>query len=70
LGQFEPNFGGMVLGWPPSKIVSSDHDFQPRWRKIYVEDPSKNYQHYKCTAYENVYTTVVIFVKFLDRRKI
>jgi hypothetical protein len=21
MGQFEPNFGGMVLGWPPSKIV-------------------------------------------------
>jgi hypothetical protein len=20
LGQFEPNFGGMVLGWPPSKM--------------------------------------------------
>jgi hypothetical protein len=20
LGQFEPNFGGMVLGWPPSKL--------------------------------------------------
>jgi hypothetical protein len=29
--QFEPNFGGMVLGWPPSKIVSDDPDFQPRW---------------------------------------
>jgi hypothetical protein len=27
----EPNFGGMVLGWPPSKIVSVDPDFQPRW---------------------------------------
>ena len=24
-------FGGMVLGWPPSKIVSNDPDFQPRW---------------------------------------
>jgi hypothetical protein len=22
LGQLQPNFGGMVLGWPPSKIVS------------------------------------------------
>jgi hypothetical protein len=21
----------MVLGWPPSKIVSGDPDFQPRW---------------------------------------
>jgi hypothetical protein len=27
----EEDFGGMVLGWPPSKIVSSDPDFQPRW---------------------------------------
>jgi hypothetical protein len=25
------NFGGMVLGWSPSKIVSGDPDFQPRW---------------------------------------
>jgi hypothetical protein len=25
------NFDGMVLGWPPSKIVSGDPDFQPRW---------------------------------------
>jgi hypothetical protein len=30
-GQLQPNFGGMVLGWPPSKIVSDDPDFQPRW---------------------------------------
>jgi hypothetical protein len=21
----------MILGWPPSKIVSVDTDFQPRW---------------------------------------
>jgi hypothetical protein len=25
------NFGGMVIGWPPSEIVSGDPDFQPRW---------------------------------------
>ena len=31
VAQLEPNFGGMVLGWPPSKIVSGDPDFQPRW---------------------------------------
>jgi hypothetical protein len=31
LGQLQPNFGGMVLGWPPSKIVSGDPNFQPRW---------------------------------------
>jgi hypothetical protein len=31
LGQLQPNFGGMVLGWTPLKIVSGDPDFQPRW---------------------------------------
>jgi hypothetical protein len=25
------NFCGMILGWPPSKVVSGDPDFQPRW---------------------------------------
>jgi hypothetical protein len=29
--QLQPNFRGMVLGWPPSKFVSGDPDFQPRW---------------------------------------
>jgi hypothetical protein len=29
----QPNFGGMVLGWPPYKIVSGDPDFQPRGRQ-------------------------------------
>jgi hypothetical protein len=28
---FWKNFCGMILGWPPSKIVSGDPDFQPRW---------------------------------------
>jgi hypothetical protein len=28
-GQYESNFGGMVLGWPPSKIVSGDPAYQP-----------------------------------------
>jgi hypothetical protein len=27
LGQLQPNFGGIILGWPPSKIVSGDPDF-------------------------------------------
>jgi hypothetical protein len=31
LGQLQPNFGGMVFGWPPSKFVFGDPDFQPRW---------------------------------------
>jgi hypothetical protein len=31
LGQLQPNFGGMVLGWPPLKFVSGDPNFQPRW---------------------------------------
>jgi hypothetical protein len=25
------NFAEMILGWPPSKVVSDDPDFQPRW---------------------------------------
>jgi hypothetical protein len=29
--QSQPNFAEMILGWPPSKIVSDDPDFQPRW---------------------------------------
>ena len=31
LSQSQPNFAEMILGWPPSKIVSVDLDFQPRW---------------------------------------
>jgi hypothetical protein len=31
LGQSQPNFAEMILGWPPSNIVSVDPDFQPRW---------------------------------------
>ena len=31
LSQSQPNFAEMILGWPPSKIVSGDPDFQPRW---------------------------------------
>jgi hypothetical protein len=29
--QYQPNFAEIILGWPPSKIVSVDPDFQPRW---------------------------------------
>jgi hypothetical protein len=31
LSQYQPNFAEMILGWPPSNIVSGDPDFQPRW---------------------------------------
>jgi hypothetical protein len=31
LSQSQPNFAEMILGWPPSKIVSGDPDCQPRW---------------------------------------
>jgi hypothetical protein len=31
LSQSQPNFAEMIHGWPPSKIVSGDPDFQPRW---------------------------------------
>jgi hypothetical protein len=38
LGQLQPSFGGMVLGWPPSKIVSIDPNFQPRFAaKLKIE---------------------------------
>jgi hypothetical protein len=32
LSQYQQNFAEMILGWPPSKIVSVDPDFQSRWR--------------------------------------
>jgi hypothetical protein len=31
LGHLRPNFGGMVRGWSPSKIVSGSPNFQPIW---------------------------------------
>jgi hypothetical protein len=31
LSHSQPNFAEMILGWPPSKIVSGDPDSQPRW---------------------------------------
>ena len=37
MGHCEPNFGGMVLGWPPSKIVSGDPDFQAMAAKLKIE---------------------------------
>jgi hypothetical protein len=30
LSQSQPNFGEMILGWPPSKIESGISDLQPR----------------------------------------
>ena len=30
LSQSQPNFAGMILGWPPYKIVSGDPDFQTK----------------------------------------
>jgi hypothetical protein len=32
LTQSQPNFAEMILGWPPSKNVSGDPDFQPKWQ--------------------------------------
>jgi hypothetical protein len=29
--QSQPNFAEMILGWSPSKIVSSILDVRPRW---------------------------------------
>jgi hypothetical protein len=31
LGHLKPDFGGMVRGWSPSKIVSGSLDLQPTW---------------------------------------
>jgi hypothetical protein len=31
LNQFQLNFAEMILGWSPSKIMSDDPDFQPKW---------------------------------------
>jgi hypothetical protein len=31
LSQSQPNFAEMILGWSPSKIVSSISDLRPRW---------------------------------------
>jgi hypothetical protein len=38
LSQYQPNFAEMILGWPPSKIVSGDPDFQPRCKKAHHYD--------------------------------
>jgi hypothetical protein len=35
VAQLEPNFGGMVLGWPPTKIVSTGS----RQEDFYVSFP-------------------------------
>jgi hypothetical protein len=32
LSQSQPNFAEIILGWPPSKIVSVDLNFQPRFK--------------------------------------
>jgi hypothetical protein len=31
LSQSQPNFAEMILGWPPSKIVSGISNPRPRW---------------------------------------
>ena len=31
LSQYQPNFAEMIPGWPSSKIMYVDPDFQPRW---------------------------------------
>jgi hypothetical protein len=31
LSHSQPNFAEMILEWPPSKSLSGDPDFQPRW---------------------------------------
>ena len=44
LGQFEPSFGGMVLGWSPFRIVSDNPSHQPRWLLLpKIENSAKNH---------------------------
>jgi hypothetical protein len=31
VAQLEPNFGGIVIGWSSSKIVSGSRALPPRW---------------------------------------
>jgi hypothetical protein len=44
LSQSQPNFAEMILGWPPSKNMYGDPDFQPRWRPSSKErDPPRDH---------------------------
>ena len=43
--EFRPNFAGMVLGWPPFKIVSDSHVFHPRWPPLLKIEISSNGQN-------------------------
>ena len=47
LSQSQPNFAAMILGWPPSKVVFDDPDFQPRWPLLLKIEISSNGQ--KCS---------------------
>ena len=31
LSQSQPNLAEIILGWPPSKIVSGNSDLRPKW---------------------------------------
>jgi hypothetical protein len=41
LSQSQPNLPEMILGWPPSKIVSGDPDFQFQRRRFKCDLLSK-----------------------------
>ena len=50
LSQSQPNFAEMFLGWPPSKFVFGDPDFQPRWppSSFKMAAVTKNINFFNC----------------------
>jgi hypothetical protein len=45
LGQFQPNFSGMILGWFPSKFVFVSAVLHPRWPPLLKIEISSNGQN-------------------------
>ena len=43
--QFRPNFVGMVLAWPPFKIVFDSYALHPRWPPLLKIESSSNGQN-------------------------
>ena len=45
MSQFRPTFSGMVLGWPPFKLVSDNRVLYPRWPLLLKIEISSNGQN-------------------------
>jgi hypothetical protein len=71
LGQFEPNFDGMVLGWSPFRIVSNNSPRQPRWLpllKIGYSVPEYLWPNIFFSYYvKKVLLFFIFFTMYLDR---